>query len=143
MAIKSQSHKILSALNAHLADNNPRGLPVAWHNRDHIPVSGQPWLRASYLPAGSEIAELGKQGRNRYTGIYQVSVFCPSGDGHGLSFDIAGEVEYAFRRGEVLTIDGLNVQIRQATHGQPMQEDNGWFHVPVSVSWFAFVKNEV
>ena len=70
--------QITNTLNARLnaLTNKP---PIAWPNVPYTPVNGTLYLRATILPANTETTTLASAGR--HTGIYQVDVFAPNGQG--------------------------------------------------------------
>ncbi len=130
---------ILGALNRHL-DTVRAGTPVAWPNRIYPPIQGTPFLQISFLPFDTRVAELGRTGRNLHEGIYQISARYPPGEGHGEAMAKAAALMSGFRRGVAIDNNGVTVQIRRASQNPSIQEQN-WFHVPISVYWFAFEEN--
>ncbi len=132
---------IQAALDSHLAGLE-LDLPLAWENVPFTPEVGQPWLKTGFLPAPVRQAELAPDGgRNRHQGIYQVSLFYPAGQGSGPARSMAERVISGFKRGTVLSGEGIKVHIQRAWRGPALSEPD-WFQVPVSVQWFAYTANE-
>jgi hypothetical protein len=127
-----------SLLNQQLA--TVQATNVAYENAEYEPTIGTGYLRETLLPAESEQAELGTDGRNRLTGIYQISVFEEVGKGSGAAETKAETLMEAFKRGITLTANGLTVRVDKAWRSPAIQESD-WYHVPVSVSWFAYAAN--
>jgi hypothetical protein len=125
-------------INAYL--NLVQATNVAYENAEYEPESGTGYLRETLLPAEPEQAELGTDGRNRLTGIYQISVFEEVGKGSGDAETKAETLIAAFKRGTTLTANGLTVRIDKAWRSPAIQEKD-WYHVPVSVRWFAYAAN--
>lgn len=69
-----------------------QGLRVAYQNVQFDPEDGETYLRAFLLPAGTDSNTLAGD-QKIYTGVFQVSIVTPSGDGptraEGLADDIA------------------------------------------------------
>lgn len=108
--------------------------PVAWENIDYRQSSTTLYLRATFLPADTVQACFGDDGKDLHNGIFQVDVFIPDGDGRStLPDDIADH----FKRGTVLTQNGVNVRIRNTSIGAGLKDEN-FYIVPVTVSWQAF-----
>jgi hypothetical protein len=113
---------------------------VAWENSEFEPTVGTSWLRPTFMPAEPEQADLGDSGRNRLTGIYQVSVFAPTGEGAGEAESKAEDLVTYFKRGKTFVSGGVTVRVRRAWRSAAAQEAD-WYHVPVSVMWFAYAAN--
>lgn len=135
------SQAIMTAFNIALntfATHEDVDLPVAWENVDFTPPQG-PYLRGFLLPATTVAAGLGTAAKNKHTGIYQIDVIFPAGQGWGGCAAMAEKVRNAFRRGEKLG-DGT-ILIVAASSGPAMRED-GRYKIPVSVNYYAWLENE-
>lgn len=113
---------------------------VAWENKEYTPTIGTPYLRPIFLPAEPEQAELGTRGRNRLLGIYQISIFAPTGKGAGEAEGIAEDLVAYFKQGKSFTSGDVTVRVSRAWRSVAVQEKD-WFHVPVTIRWFAYVAN--
>ncbi|MCB2186484.1 MAG: DUF4128 domain-containing protein [Deltaproteobacteria bacterium] len=115
-------------------------LEVAWENLAFTPPEDATWLRATFLPATPKQAGLGQEGWNVLKGVYQVSVFALSGEGPGPGREVADQLINHFPRGLQLEADGVTLEISRAWRAAP-QDDEMWYHLPVSLEWFAYAEN--
>lgn len=113
---------------------------VAYPNAEFTPMQGVLWYRPTFLPAESEQAELGTNGRNRLQGLYQVDVFAPAGEGQKAAETAADAVVTAFKRGTNLPSGSLTVRLERAWREAAIEEAD-WYHVPVMVAWYAIAAN--
>jgi Bacteriophage related domain of unknown function len=129
---------VQSALNDALYDAFPAE-PIAWENTDYNPTVGTLYLRPWLIPAEPEVLCLGSsppwQARK---GIFQVSVFSPIGVGFGAAKAKAAEIVAAFQANSSFVYNGLTVIIRKSWPGQGIREEDGWYHVPVSISYTCY-----
>lgn len=132
---------ILHALNDRLAAYaTANGLDVAWENVKFDPPEGEVWLRPTLLPVRSEPLTLGPNGLMDYPGIYQISVFGPSGKSTGAVYAHVDGVLGHFQRGTSMTEGSATVRIDRVYQGPAIAEDR-WFHVPASIEFFCFAAN--
>ncbi len=111
------------------------GLPsVAWENVAFTPTTGQPYIRPDLLPAQPTQAEIGTNGVNRYTGMYQISIFAPTGTGIAAISTLRDGLCDHFKRGTQLAYGGVTVTCQKAYPGPVIQETD-WQHVPISVQF--------
>ena len=107
------------------------GYSIAWPNTKFEPEANQTFLSPSFLPAGTEQVGLGSTGKDETNGIYQIDVVYPAGSGRST---IPDSVADHFKRGTVLSYNGLNVRIRSVSIDPAVTE--GAFHfVPVTVDF--------
>lgn len=107
---------------------------VAWENVPFTPTAGAPYLKPALLPGEPQQAEIGTNGANRHTGIYQISIFYPAGLGvPGLNTLRDGLINH-FKRGTVLTYSGISVTIQKAFPG-PVLQETGWQHLPITIQF--------
>ncbi|MEI6207297.1 MAG: phage tail terminator-like protein [Desulfuromonadales bacterium] len=117
------------------------GLPnVAWENVPFTPATGAPYLQPVLLPGEPTQAEIGVNGLNRHTGIYQISVFAPTGTGISALNTLVGNLCDHFKRGTTLYYAPVLVNIKKAYPGPAMQETD-WVHVPITVQYTALAAN--
>lgn len=117
------------------ADAKP--MPVQWQN---VVLDPEPdaYVRAILLPADTEAPDVEGQGRT-FTGIWQVSIVRPLGEGAGPAEAIAAELAAIFRPGAPLTVGGLTLFfLRPLSPAAPVDEP-GRFVVPCSASYQATV----
>ena len=107
---------IRAALTAHLA--SMADLPeVAWENVGFTPTTGTPYLKPEILWSESFQSEIGTDGANRESGIYQITCSYPPGEGSGPLNAMLGKIRDRFKRGTTLTYNGLTVKIRKVYPG--------------------------
>ena len=107
---------------------------VAWENISFTPTAGTTYLAPFLLPGEPIQAELGVAGQNRHTGIYQISIYAPAGKGVSAINTLRDGLVDHFKRGTLLTYDGITVQVQKAWPG-PMQQETGWIHTPITIRY--------
>lgn len=110
--------------------------PVAWPNVAYEPTIGTLWLRPTLLPADTVAATLGSTGTDENLGVYQVSVFAPSGTGKGAAVVMADAIAERFKPMTKLTYNGLLVRCVTASIGSAVQNGD-WYHVPVYINYLS------
>jgi hypothetical protein len=124
---------IQAALDARL-NTLSGGYDIAWPNTVFEPQANQTFLSPSFLPAESVQASLGSGGKDETSGIYQIDVVYPAGTGRST---IPDSVADHFKRGTVLSYNGVNVRIRSVSISPALTE--GAFHfVPISVDFYTY-----
>ena len=116
---------------------NTRGEPIAFPNVPFKPVNGTPYLRPTFFPADTVQASMGANGKDETNGVYQVEVIIPLGSGRPQLVDTVADL---FRRGTVLTYNGVNVRIRSVSVGLALALDQTWYSVPVSANFFTYTE---
>lgn len=130
---------IRSALTARLQTLS--GLPsVAWENVPFTPTAGSMYLKPSLLPGEPVQAELGTNGLNMHTGLYQISVFAPAGAGVAAVNTLVNAICDHFKRGTELTYGGITVRMVKA-FPSPMMQETDWIQIPITVMWRAYADN--
>lgn len=126
---------IEDALATHLATLTlSPAMPIAWPNVDYQPTSSG-YLHVQHFPVDTNQSTLGTTGKNRISGIYQVSVMWPKGEGGVQPKERAALVAGHFKRGTVITQDGLNIRINKPPHVVAAIEEKKFLQVPVSISY--------
>lgn len=124
---------IQAALDGRL-DSYTGDYEVAWPNTNFEPQANQTFLSPSFLPVETIQASLGAEGKDNTTGIYQIDVVYPAGSGRSTIPD--GLADH-FKRGTVLSYNGVNVRIRSVSISPALTE--GAFHfVPISVDFYTY-----
>jgi hypothetical protein len=122
---------IQAALESHLSEMD---YSIAWPNTDFTPSPNEVYLRASFLPADTVQAGLGSQGKDETTGIFQVDVVYPYGTGRSAIVD---EIADKFKRGTVLSYNGVNVRVRSVSIA-PFIRDDAMAFVPLSINFQSY-----
>lgn len=110
------------------------GYDVAWEGTGYQPVLGTPFLVTKNLPSTTNAISVGAAGTVRYAGIYQVSVYTPTGGGVGLADSIASQIADGYLRA-LLTQNGHEVQCG-IPHAAPAIVQGDWIHKPVSIPYY-------
>ena len=128
---------IEAALNTQLATIQVSEVPpIAWPNDGYEPILGTDYLRPTLLPSSNAQVSLGSTGKDKYVGIYQVDVFYGKGEGRSAFPD---QIADLFKRGTVLTYNGVNVVISSATP-ESISYEESWCMAPVSVTFYAYTE---
>lgn len=130
---------IRSALTARLQSLS--GLPsVAWENVPFTPTAGSMYLKPSFLPGEPVQAEIGTNGQNMHTGLYQISVFAPAGAGVASVNTMVNAICDHFKRMTELTYGGVMVRLIKS-FPSPMMQETDWIQIPITVIWRAYADN--
>ena len=139
----SGSSDIASALKARLVAISP-GAAIAQASIDFgegivfAPTTGQAWYRVTLLTGEPRPAALGDTAQNRHVGVFQISVFWPTGQTGGRAE--AERIADCYKRGTGLVYSGQVVQCEKAWLGTNA-EDTDFVHWPVKVMYWADVPN--
>jgi hypothetical protein len=128
---------IQAALNYALAMAFPL-MPIAWENTKYVPTVGTAYFRVWMLPAETDVITIGPEPWLERKGVFQVSVLYPIGVGFGPPKVKAAEVVAAFRANTSFTYNTLRVVIDKSWPAPGMLEDEGWYHIPVSVRYTCY-----
>lgn len=132
---------IVEALMARLATLTlSPALPVAWPNVDYTPPAAG-YLRVTHAPNTATQVTLGTEGKNRHIGIFQVDVMLPIIIGISTPMEKAGAVAAHFKRGTVLTKDGISVRITRPPEIRPALQSLPYIQVPVIIRYQADADN--
>jgi len=113
-----------------------KGYPVAWPNVRYDP-STAPYLTSYNLPAETSTLGLSIGSSDDYSGIFQVDVRCPKGNGGNDSRTITNEVIAEFSKGSEQIANTTTVLIEQSWASGAFDIDDAWFSVPVSIRYRA------
>lgn len=111
-----------------------RALKIAWPDVDFVPPA-EGYLRVTFLPNVTVQGDLGTLGRNRHAGLFQVSLMWPEGYGSGEPMALAGEIIAHFKRGTVITRDGVTIHIDRPPYLSPALKDPPFTQYPVTISY--------
>jgi hypothetical protein len=140
MAIEIET-KILEGLNSRLASLTlspalNTQTEVSWPKLPFNSAGKPRFLRPTLLPARTEHASLGLDGINRYSGIYQVDVFYAEGTRPPITpNETAGAIARHFKRGTVITREGIEIIIDTPPSLGPDLEEPGWSRLAVSIPY--------
>jgi hypothetical protein len=113
---------------------------TVYENEIHEPAAdeGTPYQQVFFLPAKPDNPTQGPT-QYRANGVFQVSLKYPLGDGPGAAAAQAELLRARFKRGTTMTESGLNVLVLETPAVARGFVDQGRWHVPVSISWQAWV----
>lgn len=107
------------------------GYDVAWPNTNYEPAGNGTFLSPNFIPEETLQVGLGANGKDETNGIYQIDVVYPAGQGRST---IPDSIADHFKRGTVMTYNGVSVRVRSVSIEQAITE--GAYHfVPVSVNF--------
>lgn len=115
-------------------------IQVAWPNVSCRPVIGTAYLRVDHSPGEPLQAEIGPEGRNVHVGFYQITLVYPAGTGTLGAGTIRDEIVDHFKRGTVLSSDGVSLTITRAFPGS-MMTDPDWVRIPITLRYRVFAAN--
>jgi len=110
--------------------------PIAYPNVPYKPQAGTTYIRASFLPTETLQASMGATGKDETNGIYQIDVVVPRGSGRPSLLDTVADV---FKRGTVLTYNGVKLRIRSVSIGSAITDEE-WYFVPISVNFQTYTE---
>ena len=119
------------------ARTNSLSLPTAWENIAFQPVTGTLYIRPTLMPADTVQAGLGSSGLDEHLGIYQIDICAKASTGKGEATIKADVIADHFKRGLVLTYNGVNVRLSKTSRGLG-KRDEAWFVIPIFITYQVF-----
>lgn len=110
---------------------------LAYENVSFTPTLGTAYLKEAFLPAETIPVGLEDTSHDNYTGIYQINVYSPKGQGVAQIDTAINVIRDKFKRGTVL--NNL-VRIEKFYRHSHIIEDS-WVVTPVRIVYRAFIKN--
>ena len=108
---------------------------ISWENAHFTqPKSGE-WLSVKFMPADERIATLGALGLDEATGLFQISLFVPTGGGEGNTRETINVLRNCFRPRTVEN-GGQGVRILSRSRG-PASTTTDSYQIPFTVKWQA------
>lgn len=108
-------------------------IQVAWQNMPFTPPAGA-FMRAFMLPADTDSQDMASAHR-AYTGVFQVSIEAPNGQGSGSAETLAAEIDALFPNGLRLTSGAFAVQVISPCSIGPAIQGETRYLLPV---WFRY-----
>ena len=112
------------------------GLPIAHENANFTPPDDSPWLAVYMLPGQDDSLMKDALGLDQANGIFQISIYAPSGTGGGLSQRTADTILQYFKHGRTLA---QNTYISSSARNTGRNAD-GWYIIDVSINYQAFIQ---
>lgn len=129
------SEEIRSAIMNEISSSWATATEVCWPNQK-FNEPNDIWIRPIIKMNPSVYGEIGS-GVGLRNGILMISIFDMANNGIKNSLDYAGRLETLFRRQDI-----GNVMFREATTDIIGLDDNGYYHVLVSIGFEAWIGEE-
>lgn len=117
--------------------------PIKHANVDSEPPSSGGYLQVNHLPATTQRRGIEPGASNWHTGLFQVSVFWPAGQGLVKPMEVAGEIIAGFKHGTSITREGQVIRIDEPPYINPAVQEGDWVSIPVRVPYWASAPNPV
>lgn len=130
---------ISAALDSHLNDMVGKP-PIAWENLAYEPAIGTLYARPTLLPADVIQSTLGTNGTDSNIGIYQIDIFAEAGQGKNEAVVMADTIADHFKRGTDLTYNGRTVRIRSVSRQTAINNEDGWYQIPIEINYISFTE---
>ena len=101
------------------------------------PSEGDSFMTSHIMPVSSVVATIGLDPLIEHQGVYQITLYTPSGTGSGSIFTAADAVNSLFKAGAQFSSSGVSCRITECSMGPPTNW-NSWYAVPVSIRYRAF-----
>tara|TARA_B100000795_G_scaffold103354_1_gene76232 strand:- start:158 stop:568 length:411 start_codon:yes stop_codon:yes gene_type:complete len=121
------------------ARTNSLALPTAWENIAFKPTTGTLYIRPTLIPAYTEQAGLGSNGLDEHVGIYQIDIVSTASLGKGEAIIKADVIADHFKRGLVLTYNGVNVRLSKTSRGIGKRDHEAFFTIPIFITYQSFI----
>jgi len=106
--------------------------PIAWPNAPYTPSEGVLYLSVTHSPTATINAT--QDYIEAHGGIYQITVYAPSGSYKAQSLGIADDIADHFSAQRTLTYKSRKVKIRSVSQATPIR-DGAWYAIPISVDY--------
>lgn len=112
---------------------------IAWEDVTYEPDLSVPYIRVRNLPVSNKAAGIGENAPNKQTGILEIIVCTPTGEGTGYAETMADQVEALFKRGFALPAgDGWVRSTDPPSRGRSIPMD-AWSCLPISITYFGYM----
>lgn len=130
-------HDIDAALTQRYLDGD-YGLTTAYPGVEFKPPK-TPWARFKNLGSNIDALTGNQNGLNEHTGVLQIDIAYPFGDGSKSLNEKAGEIAQGFKVGTDLTRNGVVIEVDRQTIGESFK-DGSYLKVILSIFWNAHVQ---
>lgn len=133
-------HKVKSALVKGFTDANLVSVErVAWENKAFTPPADGFWASVFFLPAAdTPVATLGPTGRDEASGVLQIDLNYPTGNGDKDAGEMADSVRALFKAGSRFPFSGIEVIVSSSGRSPGRVVGNYW-RVSVSVYFYSHI----
>ena len=127
-----------SALVQEWLNNSEFGLTTAYPNKKFKPKKDTPHAELTFLGVAETPLEIGGTPTNINDAIFQILLKYPVEKGDQDAIKKSDEIKQKYKRGVRLSYGGDTVDILTVDFGAGFNSD-GWFALPISVNWRAYV----
>jgi hypothetical protein len=130
-------HSIQTQLEEHLA--GVTNIPTIQHeNERFVPVTGEPWVRFTLLPAATTTESIGVIGKSRMRGLAQIDCIYPENTPVVAINKMADAIIASFPKGMILTDSVVSIHIDQSWREVGYRATQTQFYqIPVMIRWSA------
>lgn len=111
-------------------------LPMAFENRPFTADKAAAWAAVFVLPNQPDVATLGDTGEDEHTGIMQVNLNYPAGQGDADILATCDTLRAYFHAGKNITYNAQPVTIRSCGRSVGRVVD-GQYQIIMSINWYA------
>ena len=130
---------IQSLLNEHLSQLSDAPT-IAWENLYVEVDENEVYLEPHLFPSDTFYPEIGTDTAAYLSGIYQVNVVAPKGQGWGNVADLVDSITNHFKRGTVLSNENMSIKIKKVNFEPGIYNAKGNYVVPISIVYFTYYK---
>lgn len=124
-----------AALMLPITDNNHFDLPWAMPNVDFTtPAKSEAWARSVVFSNSSDSVEIFGNGQDEVSGILQIDLFYPAGQGDYDILSKADEISAKFTRGTPSNYGSACIIFGDKGIGSP-QQSQGWYRLIMSINF--------
>lgn len=123
-----------AALTARLNTLSPAP-SIASENYPFTPVADTLYVRETLIPGDVTAPAIGSASQDHTIGIYQVDVFSPLNVGKADAVEQADAIADHFKRGTVLTYNGVNVRLQNVSRGTGQADDGKYWQIPIQITF--------
>lgn len=128
---------IQTLLEDHLAAAST-ALTIQHENERFVPVTGEPWLRFTLLPAATTTESIGVIGKSRMRGLAQIDCIYPENTPVLAINKVADSIIGSFPKGMFLTDSAVTIHIEQSWREAGLRDPKTqYYQIPVMVRWTA------
>jgi len=128
---------IQSLLNEHLSQL-PNAPTIAWENLYVEVDENEIYLEPHLFPSDTYYPELGENAAAYLSGIYQINVVAPKGQGWGNVADLVDSITEHFKRGTTLSNENMTLRISKVNFEPGIYNAKGNYVVPISIVYFSY-----
>lgn len=114
-------------------------IPTEFPNMHLARPSNSKWAQVFYIPNKPHVYTLGSKGRDMVTGLVQITINYPSGEGTSASHTDQAAFRAAYKAGTRLTANGQQVTLTSIGLDGSGAIEGAWFVQHISIGWYALI----